>query len=475
MTHKIRQSLFSLFVIAFFLITPLISLYAAGYKIKLSWPLNFKQTLSKTGMLVIDTSPRGAKIFIDDKPSQLFFKKYFNKSESYIKTPAKIKNIMPGEYTIRVESPGYWSWEKKLTINPGQATYAEDIYLFKNDMPMQMADLSVKEENFSRMPIREASQSPNKKYFFSLNEEKAIITPENEEQTIIPFSSLKKPIKNPFSILWSNDSEKIIVGKILFNIHNPEKIIYLEDILGTNADNFFWDKTDANKIYYQADKSIGYLDLATNIKKTLLSGEEYLDYLPGGDNLYFISQANAGTRLKEFSLKSQTVIKNIELPSSLGYEFMNPQNGFLNIYDSKHNILYLADPSLPANPLKEIINNTEYAYWVNNNKLLYGNDFEIWLLDLDNANSLTKTNKKILTRISQPIGAVLWHPSDNYVFFHTDKTINIIELDERERRNVTELLKTENIYSLFLDEKGETLYFGAKIGNQEGLYKLEIQ
>jgi len=37
------------------------------------------------------------------------------------------------------------------------------------------------------------------------------------------------------------------------------------------------------------------------------------------------------------------------------------------------------------------------------------------------------------------------------------------------------LIKVEKIYSLALDRKGNTLYFGAKIGQQEGLYKLEIQ
>ncbi|MFA4941973.1 MAG: hypothetical protein WC582_05315, partial [Patescibacteria group bacterium] len=152
-----------------------------------------------------------------------------------------------------------------------------------------------------------------------------------------------------------------------------------------------------------------------------------------------------------------------------------PEHNLLNIYDAKHEILYLADPALPINPIKEIINNVKYTYWVNNDKLLFGNEFEIWLLNLDNSGPLTKSEKKILTRISQPINAILWHPSNNYIIFTTDKNINIIELDERERRNVTELFKTEKIYSPFLDQNGKVLYFGAKIGNQEGLYKLEIQ
>lgn len=475
MTPRIRHSLFILFVIAFFIITPLVSLYAAGYKIKLSWPMNFKQTLSKTGMFIIDTSPHGAKIFIDKKPTQLFFKKYYNKEQSYITTPAKIKDILPGEYTIRVELDGYWPWEKKLSIGPGQSTYAENIFLFKNDVPMQIADLSIKETGFSQISSRGLSQSPNKKHFFSMNEEKAIIIPENGDSTTIPFSSLKKPMNPTPIISWSSDSEKILAGKIIFNISDQKKIIYLEEILGKSANNFIWDKSNGNKLYYQSGNSIGYIDLATNTNEIILNNEKYLSYSQNNDSIFFISQTSQETRLKEFSLKTETVIKNIELPSSSGYKFINPGHNLLNIYDAKHETLYLVDSSLSMNPIKETINNIKYTHWVNNNKLLFANEFEIWILDLDNSGPLARSNKKIITRISQPINAILWHPSDNYIIFAADNTINTIELDERERRNVMELFKTEKIYSPFLDQKGDVLYFGAKIGNQEGVYKLEIQ
>lgn len=107
--------------------------------------------------------------------------------------------------------------------------------------------------------------------------------------------------------------------------------------------------------------------------------------------------------------------------------------------------------------------------WINDNKLLYSNDFEIWLYDLNNH------KKTILTRISEPITGIIWHPSNNYVIYSTDKSINIIELDEREKRNITELICLDKISSLNLSQKGDILYFMAKIGNQEGLYKLAIQ
>ena len=44
-----------------------------------------------------------------------------------------------------------------------------------------------------------------------------------------------------------------------------------------------------------------------------------------------------------------------------------------------------------------------------------------------------------------------------------------------EKRNITELVELDIIKWPFLNEKGDMLYFYAKIGNQEGLYKLAIQ
>jgi len=476
MTFKIRRILFLFFVIVFLVVTPWLSLYAAGYKIKLSWPPDFRQSLQKTGMLILDTSPRNARIFIDNKPTQLFFKKYFNKEESYIKTPAKIKNVLPGEYNIRLELDGYWPWEKKLTVEPGQATYAEDIYLFKKDLPLQIISLVPEEKNFSSLPIRKIEPSPDQKYFFILNEEKiTIIEAGGNNLLAIPLSSLKVKLKPDSLITWSPDSAKAIAGRIIFDLKDKNKITYLDSLLGKQADNFKWG-TDSILLYYQSTGSIGYLNLAAGNKKILANGENYYDYLIKNDYIFFISGTGKTLKLKGISLKNGEPTKEISLPFSPAYRLINTGHNLINLYDSAHQLLYLIDYLAAVNPLKEVVNNIKYSEWLDNNRLLYANDFEIWLFDMDTSGSLLgRADKRILTRISEPITNVLWHRSKNYIIYSTDKTINIIELDEREKRNVTELIKVEKIYSLALDRKGNTLYFGAKIGQQEGLYKLEIQ
>ena len=89
---------------------------------------------------------------------------------------------------------------------------------------------------------------------------------------------------------------------------------------------------------------------------------------------------------------------------------------------------------------------------------------------------ILKNNKKeLITRISNPITEVLWHPSDNYIIYLADNTINIIELDKREKRNIAKIIKLDNLSQILSNEKGDILYFNGSIGNQEGIYKLSIQ
>jgi len=455
MTLRIRRLLFILFAIAFLIIAPLTAFYAAGYKIKIGWPPNFNQTFQKTGMFIFDTKPPGAKIYLNDKPQRLFFKKYFSGEESYIKTPAKIKNLLPKEYDVKLELAGYWLWQKKLTINPGESTFAEDINLFKKSLPLQITAL----------PMQTIKQAPNKKYFYAIND-KVIINADDGEKINIP--SISSSNQNNFSSSWSLDSKKIIAENVILNLNNQKKSIDLNEIIGPLVANLRW-SNNSNKLYYQYKNSINSFDLNTETSQNLISGENYLDYLIKDDYIFFVSQINKTTKLKSFSLKNKELIREIELPFSPQYELINPEHKFLNLYDAKHQILYLVNPLSFINPLVEIINNIKYATWVDENRLLYANDFEIWLFDLK------AIKKTILTRISQPITGILWHPSNNYIIYATDKSVNVIELDERERRNITELIKLDKISSPYLNQKGDILYFMAKIGNQEGLYKLAIQ
>jgi len=456
MSLTTRRILYIFFTIAFLIIAPMMIFYAAGYKFNLSG-VKFQ----KTGAFIIDSKPKGAKIFINDKLQQTFFKKLFSYEGSLIKTPAKIKNLLPGEYNLRLEYEGYWPWQKKLTIYPGTSTYAEDIYLFKKNLPVLLL----------QGKINNVQLSPDNNKLMILTDEQIIIMESNNEKQITLPNIHHYPTDTTYA--WSPSSKKILLNKMIINVENIEETqapeINLTDFIKTDFNQLKWDIESDDKLYYQVKNNINCFTVSTRTSKKIIESQQFNNYLVKDNYLYLISQIGNSTNLNIFKIDSGQLIRTVNLPGSTNYHFINPAHHLLNLYDQDHQILYLIDPlSSFYSPLRETINNVKHTYWIKNNKLLYANDFEVWLFNLNN------NQKTLLTRISQAITAILWHPSDNYVIYSTNNTINTIELDEREKHNITEITKLDKISLPYLNQKGDVLYFYAKIGNQKGLYKLII-
>jgi len=419
-------------------------LYAAGYRLDKNG-----YTVERTGMFIIDSKPQGAKILIDDQPQQTWVSAISNKN-NFLATPAKIKNLLPGEYNLKIELDGYWSWQKKLTVYPGASTFAENIYLFKNGLPLQI------------MPTDTATTS-----LLENNSQAAIITADrltfinlaDETEKSIDQKGLSGKI---FS--WSTAQDKIVIDGYLYDLNNLSARIDLKK-LTPNSFNYRWSN---NILYYRDKNSLYRYSSSGATAEKIMSGLTFGDYVVKDGYLYLISRTGQTASLKIYNETNGQTIKEINLPATANYTFINSDHSLLNLYDSDHKILYLISP-LAFQPLVEVLNNIKIATWTNDNLLLYGNDFEIWLYDLNNK------QKNLITRISDTINNAFLHPSKDYIIYSTEKSINSIELDNREKRNSTELVKFDSINSLTLSPTGKILYFSGKIGNAQGLYKFLIQ
>ena len=196
MPKKTRDYIFYFFIFFFITGTVLISLYASGYKFNLSWPLKFNRILIKTGMIAVDTVPSGAIVYLNDKPQANFSLNPFKKE--YLTTAVKVKNVLPGEYDLRLERAGYWPFQKKINVYSGQTTFAEDINLFRNSAPLLLAAGGETETQLSA----------NRKYLY-IPMAKKIITLKNGETRIIPTASSES--------LAGKRGQIIVVRKYLWN------------------------------------------------------------------------------------------------------------------------------------------------------------------------------------------------------------------------------------------------------------------
>lgn len=418
-------------------------LYAAGYKIGKN---GF--SIQRTGMFIIDSQPKGAKIFIDGRAQKTFYS-LLARNDNFITTPAKIKNILPGEYMVSLELEGYWNWKKKLTVYPGASTFAEDIYLFKNDLPVQI--LTAKKTKISYSPDKTLALAIKENGFtlFNLTEatEKSV-----EEKNI-----------SGENIAWADDNSQIVVDGLLYNLGNLANKVDFKKI-SSNFSNFKWSD---GFLYFQDKNSIYRLNYQ-NYPDKIAADKKFNDYLIKDNYLYLVNKAKQTTNLEVIDLSDGQNKKTISLPDSGNYSFVNQKHSLINLFNHERSSLYLIDWQAYS-PVMETINNLKSSYWANDNTLAYFNDLEIWLY---NANNKTKT---LITRISDTINNAVVHPSKNYIIYSTEKTINVIELDERGNRNVVELVKFDSIDSLLLSAKGDVIYFYGKVGNLVGLYKTLIQ
>jgi hypothetical protein len=430
----------------------MIWLYAAGFK--MGNGLKFE----RTGILILDSEPKGAQIFLNNKLQVNILRKYFTRDPGILATPIKIKNLRPREYDVRLEKEGYWSWEKKLEIKGGESTFAEDVVLFKNDLPQL-----IQSGKFKRLIL-----SPNERNLVALGENEIIITNiETNKNELFPIASSSLEEIKGRRPLWNVSGDGLLLGNILVLL-DKHRVRDLTAVLGPNAKNIAWHQNENNKIVYRVTNTVFVYNLTNQTNSILLSGVSDNGFRLKQNNLFVLTKESENLRLSAWDLREKKYITHLPVPNS-SYTFFDDQDGILNLYDEKIKLLYLVDPLSPVKPLRDTIANITQANWINDRLLLYSNEFEIWLYRADTFSNV------LLTRISSEIDSLLWHPTDNYIIYSTANNINFLELDDRDRYNITRLSELESIGSPILTRNGKKLYFYARIGNQEGIFEQYIQ
>ena len=442
MSKFIKDYLFYTFIFLFVVLTIIISLYASGYRFNLSWPLKYNKILQKTGMIAVSTIPKNAFIYLDDKAEVNSFFSW--KKNNYIKTPNKIKNVLPGEYKVRFEEKGYWPFEKKITIYSGQTTFLEDINLFRSDLP-----LTVIESKADTISL-----SPNKKYLYIKDTKKVLNLSTNQTYD---FNAVTKD-----DFEWLNNGDRLFSDGLIYNF-SKNSIDDLKKLVGQETKNWFYDKSN-DRIYYQNNNTINYLTNNNTGSVLVRDGEEYLSFVSKSDHLFLISKKNTKLYLQDYSLKSQKIEQLIDLPSVGNYHLSLEQNGIINLYDTKNKTLYLIkeDKFNEVRTLKNVVS----WQWINSQEFFYNNSWEIHHFNL------TSNQDDLITRLGEIITKVIWNQSNNYLIFSTDKKINAIDLKSGASTN---LLTADKINDTWLDEKNNLIYFSAKIGEQDRVYKMITQ
>ncbi|MFA5412949.1 MAG: PEGA domain-containing protein [Patescibacteria group bacterium] len=382
MNIRNRRIVYLSFIFIFLIITPIVILYTSGYR------YNFQTNkLQKTGILILKSNPSGAAIYLNGKL----------RKET---TPARIANLFPDDYTIKIEKENFYPWQKTLPVQSRLTTFAENITLFGKTLPAEIVETN--SELFSLAPNKEKIIYLDKR---ETGSEVWLLNFRNSKNSLVyRISEENSEIVN---LEWSNDNEKILITTLFSEPTDSYKYILINT------------QTEGISVYQKLS-------------------DFYLTFRGVPIN-------SADARLLP------------TLDVSAGY------SGVVAALDQKGKHLSIVKP--PSMDILFETNADKMVWSADGKKLLYTIDFEIWTYNLS-----TEENK-FVSRYSQEIKKINW-VNENYIAVLLDGTIKIIELDERDQRNVVDIITPTEINDFFVNPIKQSIYFSGILGNKKGVFEL---
>jgi hypothetical protein len=449
------------FIGAFFILAPIILFYTSGYRLDLK-----RYQILKTGTLFIEAKDISkADIYLnDEKLPELFSGKKY------------IYNLLPGEYQVKLAREGYHDWQKKAVIYSGLTTFIKDAILFKNEVPLQVIEEQI--TDFSPSPDWGKFVYVTKKDAF---EEIYLYNFTDKQKTLIYRRASDNTLSN---ISWAASSKKILLSYgsnfIIIDAQNPKNNYSLKNYLDFTPTLIQWDISSDNLLYTQSHNALYKIDLFNKNSAKILSAKEATlnpTFFIEGNDIFYIEQSATENVLTKYNSSFNTTKIIARLNKSNNYKFIKSTNNFLGLIDLDQQKLYLVKKT--NTDLEINIQGTESvrefkakdAIWDDKEKqLLYYDDFEISNFNVDE-------NKEIfINRYGQEIKKISWYPDLEHFVMLLENKLEIIDTtQEVGTRNAIELVKFDEISNVYLDKKGENIYFSGKIGKQQGLYQLKLK
>jgi hypothetical protein len=430
-----RRMAYSLFVIFFLIITPVIILYTQGYR------YNFKRgQVQKTGIMIISSIPKKADVHLN------------NNLITGDPTPTRIEKLSPAEYDIKLVKDGYHNWQKKLQVEANSTTFAEDVILWKQSLPIQLANYDISDWTSTADRKKIAIISENKKIiYFSLGD--------NQFEEIYQ-SNLEDTVE---LIDWSNTGKKILAktgnSHIVINTERNNTSPFI--IADKKYKSVKWDTKNDNLLYGLNNSGVWQIDIFKN-EETLILERPVSDFIVNDNTIYSLYKNIVYIN----TVSDKTEPEILDSARCNDCKFINKGFNKLILLDKITQSLFVIDPTGRD---KTITQSAKAISWLNDDTLLFYNDWEIWLLEKD------KTEPELVTRIGSGIDNAIWHNNGRHIIFTSDDEIKIIELDNRELRNIVQLFAGDNIKYLSLDSKGKNIYFESIIAKKESVMELNIQ
>lgn len=435
MTLFHRRILTILFLVSFFVVTPLLVYYTSGYR------YNFElKKIQRTGLLHVTADPQHSKMILNGQP--------YNIGKELV-----LKSLKPAEYEIIILKDGYHSWFKTLEIKPGESTFIRDLTLFYEKE-------AIPKEIFTS-PLTFIKKTPELAIFQSNN---FLFIYRYDDQSII---EIEVPANTTI------EEVSIDSGQLSFNQDSDWFMINYEDSTLKNITGYLPDETrrvisQNNTLYLLTDTGIWTLDKTEKDYETILVYKQSLpqDILFSDKDFWVIATEPSKKRSFLYHIANTNSRPRLitSLPYAEVYDLKENYNGFLTIHDKSENKLHLVDTSTEPATTATLNNVHTWEWSKDHTQLLTATDLELTIHHFQNGR-----HQELLRRISTPITDAFWYSDERYVFFATNDTLSLVERDDRNERNVYLLSEDKkDLQILYVDPDGEKIIFSSMNGNAGG-------
>ncbi len=445
MNFRIRIGIVVIFILAFLITAPLLVLYTAGYR------YNFTtNSFVQTGLFYVTTIPKGAEIIINDE-----LRDY---------SPAFIKNLVPGEYKLTLDRPGYHSWTKTLPIISQETTFIEDVVLFTDEDPV----------NLVSEKIVSAAQNPSYSTFAYVMNQSSWYEIWNysiadDEQSLLYRIAADDDVVLDLS--WSASGEHLLIEQTRDNEasytlidRSGENRFDLAEKIGKPITKAWWHQTDNYAIMFTTDETTEVYRIPSSSTTKLYDKPVLATLIEGHPILTEVVEDQLS--IFSFTNDQGDIIAYVPLGQ---YEIIASPEPYLLLQETTQDKIVLIDTSTRNQPI--ILNvDGRGVEWApdGSNRMLYWSALEVHVY-----NPATHTDE-LITRVGEPVTYTAWHPLSNAILFVQDTKLSAIELDWRDQRNEILLAEGSNFNNLFVTKNGRRVYFAGTVGPDSGIFELQI-
>ncbi len=457
-----RRILFYSFLTSYLITCPLTVLYALGLIYKPGTEYGFV----KTGLIYLSTAPPGAAI-------------YLNQRHYAQAAPAMIRNLIPNNYRVRIEMPGYQAWEQTIPVKAEKASALDFVLL----LPKEWKSATLTEGPF--VDLRGIIGSKNillmsgkhlKEYFVYSLEKKKIF--EVSQTSLADYE---------VDDLYSVPGSSVVIFKLVLN----EKVSYakldlsndhflLTDISSVLANGFThlkWSSQNADILYCWHDGILDKLDVSSGTVQSAFV-KDVQGYGANNHHLYVLKKN--GSLIKTDDKGNDPKLLSRDHATSA--EIFQPGK-FYDIYAYPPDVLVLVGESgdlvtnrLPYRVVDSHVRTFEFSK--KSKRLLILRDSLLGVLDFSVPETLSDEAFQVGSKLSwvlkerQNMAQAFWVYEGSHILFREGNKIFILDFETYEAPKENFVVEVKNGSSVYFSEDSGLLYYlDASSGN---LLSLEV-